>query len=161
MGPFLVPPVWVRPVTARGPADAAKARLDIPEGDHLSLLNVFNKYMESKFSSQSTWSLQMLTLLNQDPDDKNWAWVNFVSARTLAQARNVRAQLKAIMERLGIPLVSSSSEDTRDINIRKALTCSYFMQAAHRGKGGGYVTVKDNPVRITSTSIHPYYTHAR
>lgn len=58
-------------------------------------------------------------------------------------------QLKAIIERLKIPLVSSPDEYTQDINVRKALVGGYFMQVAHRDQGGGYSTVKDNQVCIS------------
>ena len=45
-----VPNVWVRPNNQRSQADAAKARLTVPDGDHLTLLNVYNNYMQSAFS---------------------------------------------------------------------------------------------------------------
>ena len=45
-----VPNVWVRPNNQRSQADAAKAQLTVPDGDHLTLLNVYNNYMQSAFS---------------------------------------------------------------------------------------------------------------
>lgn len=44
----LVPNVWLRPNHQRKEADAAKALLTVPDGDHLTLLNVYNSYMQSK-----------------------------------------------------------------------------------------------------------------
>jgi hypothetical protein len=43
-----VPNIWVRPNNQRREADAAKALLTVPDGDHLTLLNVYNNYEQSK-----------------------------------------------------------------------------------------------------------------
>ena len=43
----LVPNVWIRPPNQRKEADAAKQMLTVPDGDHLTLLNVFNHYQQS------------------------------------------------------------------------------------------------------------------
>jgi pre-mRNA-splicing factor ATP-dependent RNA helicase DHX15/PRP43 len=86
-----------------------------------------------------------------DLHERNWAWNNYVSARSLSQADNVRAQLLRVMERLEIDLVSKAYADqTRHyMNIRKALVCGFFMQVAHKeGEKGSYLTVKDNQVRF-------------
>jgi len=85
-----------------------------------------------------------------DLHDRNWAWNNYISARSLSQADNVRAQLLRVMERLEIDVITKSYKDqTRHFaDIRKALVCGYFMQIAHReGEKGAYLTVKDNQVR--------------
>jgi pre-mRNA-splicing factor ATP-dependent RNA helicase DHX15/PRP43 len=82
-----------------------------------------------------------------------WAWKNYVSARFLAEADKVRAQILQIMERLEVSLVTKSYTDqTRQyMDIRRALLCGYFMQVAHReGQEGSYLTVKDNQVRLNS-----------
>jgi len=128
-----VPNVYVRPNNMRKEADAAKAMLSVPDGDHLSLLNVYNNYM-------------------QNVGDKNWAWANFLSARALAQADNVRTQLQRIMERYDIDLVSTQDERKFYLNIRQALVCGFFMQVAHKeGEKGQYLTVKDNQI----VGLHP------
>ncbi|KAF8922307.1 helicase associated domain-containing protein [Mucidula mucida] len=128
-----VPSVWVRPPSARSQADAAKAFLTVPDGDHLILLNVFNQYMLNKA-------------------DKHWAYNNFLDGRALSQAENVRSQLLRTMERYDVESISLSDERTLFQNIRQVLVCGFFMQIAHRqGEKGSYVTVKDNQV----VSLHP------
>ncbi|KAL5512431.1 PRP43 [Sanghuangporus baumii] len=128
-----VPNVFIRPPNARREADLAKAALTVPDGDHLTLLNVFNSY-------------------KQNMHDKNWAWSNYLSARALAQADNVRTQLERIMERFEIELLSTQDQRKFYENIRKALVCGYFMQVAHKeGEKGSYLTVKDNQV----VALHP------
>ncbi len=89
-----------------------------------------------------------------DLHERNWAWNNYISARSLSQADNVRAQLLRVMERFEISLLTTSYKDpTRHyIDIRRALVCGYFTQIAHKeGEKGSYLTVKDNQV----VSLHP------
>ncbi|KDQ52578.1 hypothetical protein JAAARDRAFT_138414 [Jaapia argillacea MUCL 33604] len=128
-----VPNVWVRPPNQRKESDAAKAMLTVPDGDHLTLLNVYNEYMNNG-------------------QDKNWAWTNYLSARALQQADNVRAQLQRTMERYDIDLVSISDSSKLYVAVRMALVCGFFMQVAHKeGEKGNYLTVKDNQV----VALHP------
>ena len=88
-----------------------------------------------------------LTLYVLDKHDKNWAFVNYVSARALAQAENVRAQLQRTMERFDIDLVSMEDASKLYVQVRIALVCGFFMQVAHKeGEKGNYLTVKDNQV---------------
>ena len=91
----------------------------------------------------------LVTKILSDLRDRNWAWNNYVSARSLTEAANVRAQILRIMERFDIGLVTMSYQDqTRHyMNIQKALVCGYFMQVAHKKGKGSYLTVKDNQVR--------------
>lgn len=44
---LLVPNVWFRPHNQRKEADQAKTLLSVPEGNHLTLLNVYNNYKQS------------------------------------------------------------------------------------------------------------------
>jgi pre-mRNA-splicing factor ATP-dependent RNA helicase DHX15/PRP43 len=82
-----------------------------------------------------------------DLNDRNWAWNNYLSQRALAQADNVRNQIKRVMEKQDIDLVSTSDQRNFYLNVRKALVCGFFMQVAHReGEKGNYLTVKDNQV---------------
>lgn len=91
-----------------------------------------------------------MTLLHCiDLHDKGWAWNNFLAARALAQADNVRAQLQRSMEKFDIDLVSTQDERKLYVNVRMALVCGYFMQVAHKeGEKNQYLTVKDNQVRF-------------
>lgn len=124
-----VPNVFVRPNNARREADMAKAQFTHPDGDHLTMLNVYHAFKSNE-------------------QDKNWTWQNFLSQRALSQADNVRSQLRRSMEKFDLELCSTAWEDKQYwINIRKALTCGFFMQTAHReGEKGAYNTVKDNQV---------------
>ena len=45
---FIVPNVWIRPPNQRKEADAAKQMYTVPDGDHLTMLNVYNHYQQSE-----------------------------------------------------------------------------------------------------------------
>lgn len=125
--------VFMRPKEAAKEADEAKAQFAHIDGDHLTLLNAYHAY-------------------KQNGDDQQWCWNNYINYRNMKSADSVRDQLKRIMERLDLPLVSSdfSSRDYY-INIRKCLVEGMFMHIAHLERSGHYLTVKDNQV----VSIHP------
>ena len=140
-----VPNVWLRPNNHRREADTAKALLTVPDGDHLTLLNVYNNYAQSRYTT--TTRICLLTSRRKDMHDKNWAWTNYLSARALAQAENVRAQLQRTMERYEVEIVSTQDERKLWLAVRQALVCGFFMQVAHKeGEKGNYLTVKDNQV---------------
>jgi hypothetical protein len=83
-----------------------------------------------------------------DKADESWSRNNYLSGRALAEAENIRSQLQRIMERMDIDLVSHQDETKLFLNVRKALVCGFFMQAAHKEHGpGSYLTVKDNQVQ--------------
>ncbi|KAF4346343.1 probable pre-mRNA-splicing factor ATP-dependent RNA helicase DEAH2 [Cannabis sativa] len=128
-----VPNCFVRPREAQQAADEAKAKFGHIDGDHLTLLNVYHAY-------------------KQNNEDQSWCYENFVSARALKSADNVRQQLVRIMARYNLKLCSTdfSSRDYY-INIRKAMLAGYFMQVAHMERTGHYLTVKDNQV----VHLHP------
>jgi pre-mRNA-splicing factor ATP-dependent RNA helicase DHX15/PRP43 len=145
---FAVPNIWIRPKDKRKEADIAKQLLSIPDGDHLTLLNVFDEYQNSTYRSDIFSPLLTKTWL--DLRDPEWAWENYVSAHSLAEAANVRAQVLRIMERLEIDLVTKSYKDQTSHygDIRRALVCGYFTQVALKTDSeGSYLTVKDNQVR--------------
>jgi pre-mRNA-splicing factor ATP-dependent RNA helicase DHX15/PRP43 len=123
-----VPNVFLRPAKQRKEADEAKDRFAHEDGDHITLLNVYNAYKENE-------------------EDNDWCWNNYLNSRSLKSADNVRVQLARIMEKSGIELRSLSPEhpDYYD-SIKKALVSGFFMQVAHKGRSSIYKTVKDEQV---------------
>jgi pre-mRNA-splicing factor ATP-dependent RNA helicase DHX15/PRP43 len=85
--------------------------------------------------------------------DPQWCYEHYLSHRSLLSADNVRAQLKRVMERNDLEMMSTPFEDpTYYTNIRRALTVGFFMQVAKKAQGAKhYVTVKDQQV----VSLHP------
>ncbi|KAG9075422.1 DEAH-box ATP-dependent RNA helicase prp43, partial [Ceratobasidium sp. UAMH 11750] len=127
-----VPNVWLRPDNRRKEADAAKRVFTVPDSDHLTLMNVYNEYVNNK-------------------GDKKWCWNHYLSQSALQQAENVRQRLERSMERFDFDLVSQTDKRKLFTSIRQALVCGLFMQVVHRGAKDRYVIVKDDPV----VSLHP------
>ncbi|KAK9481018.1 P-loop containing nucleoside triphosphate hydrolase protein [Lipomyces japonicus] len=125
-----VPSVFVRPNSARKKADEMKMQFAHPDGDHLTLLNVYHAFKGE------------VAQLNP----VNWCYDHFLSYRSLQSADSVRAQLKRIMERNDLDLVSTPFDDRNYYtNIRRALTSGFFMQVAKKSSSGKhYITAKDN-----------------
>ncbi|KAF1817271.1 pre-mRNA-splicing factor ATP-dependent RNA helicase PRP43 [Eremomyces bilateralis CBS 781.70] len=132
-----VPQIFVRPANARKRADEMKDLFAHPSGDHLTMLNVYHAFRGPQA---------------QD-NPKQWCHDHFLSYRALQQADNIRLQLKRIMEREEIELMSTPFEDKKYYeNIQRALVAGFFMQVAKRdGTGKTYITVKDDQ----SVLLHP------
>ena len=128
-----VPNVFVRPNDRKKEADAMKDTFAHPNGDHLTLLNVYHSFKNEGESTQ-------------------WCRDSFLNFRALKSADNVRLQLYRIMTREGIDMASTNfDEDSKKEyyrNIRRALITGFFMQVAVQEKAGVYLTVKDNQVCI-------------
>lgn len=116
------PNVFYRPKDKQDVADQKKTRFHQSEGDHLTLLNVFNSWKNSGYSS-------------------TWAFENFVQARTLRRAQDIRNQLLSIIDRNGEKTVSCGRNA---VVVQKAITAGFFMHAAKRDPTEGYKTVAEN-----------------
>ncbi|RAQ53856.1 pre-mRNA-splicing factor ATP-dependent RNA helicase PRP43 [Aspergillus flavus] len=133
-----VPQVFVRPASQRKRADEMKNLFAHPDGDHLTLLNVYHA-----FKGQDA---------QENP--KQWCHDHFLSLRSLQSADNVRMQLLRIMEREELEMVSTPFEDKKYYeNIRRALCAGFFMQVAKKEAQGKskYTTIKDNQ----NVLLHP------
>lgn len=133
-----VPQIFVRPVSQRKRADEMKNLFAHPDGDHLTLLNVYHAFKGP----------------DAQENPKQWCHDHFLSLRSLQSADNVRLQLLRIMERSELEMVSTPFEDKRYYeNIRRALCAGFFMQVAKKESQGKsmYLTVKDNQTVL----LHP------
>jgi ATP-dependent RNA helicase DHX8/PRP22 len=72
--------VFYRPKDKQSQADSKKAKFHQPEGDHLTLLAVYNAWKNSNFSNP-------------------WCHENFIQSRAMRGVRDVRKQLLGIMDR--------------------------------------------------------------
>jgi len=121
--------VFYRPKEKQAVADQKKAKFNQPEGDHLTLLAVFNSWRNNKFSSA-------------------WCYENFVQQRTLKRSQDVRKQLLGIMDRHKLDVVSCGKSTTR---VQKAICSGFFRNAAKKDPQEGYRTLVDAQM----VSIHP------
>ncbi|PRW58375.1 putative pre-mRNA-splicing factor ATP-dependent RNA helicase [Chlorella sorokiniana] len=123
--------IFYRPKEKQAQADQKKAKFHQPEGDHLTLLAVYEGWKNSKFSNP-------------------WCYENFVQARSLRRAQDVRKQLVAIMDRYKLDLVSAGRNYQK---IQKAICSGFFFHAARKDAQEGYKTVVEGqPVFIHPSS---------
>ncbi|CAA7264810.1 unnamed protein product [Cyclocybe aegerita] len=121
--------VFYRPKEKQGQADSKKAKFHQPEGDHLTLLTVYNGWKAANFSNP-------------------WCYENFIQARSMRRAQDVRKQLLGIMDRYKHDILSAG----RDYNVvRKAICSGFFRNAAKKDPQEGYKTL----VEGTPVYIHP------
>mmetsp|Transcript_18076 Transcript_18076/g.72323 ORF Transcript_18076/g.72323 Transcript_18076/m.72323 type:complete len:330 (-) Transcript_18076:425-1414(-) len=121
--------IFYRPKDKGVIADAARAAFARGGGgDHIALLNCYNQWRDSGFSTQ-------------------WCYENFVQARSIKQARDVRDQLEGLMDRVEVEKASNLEGDA----ICKAIASGFFYNATRLEKGGTYRTLK-NPHTV---HIHP------
>lgn len=112
-------------------AENAHKALYQPSGDHMTLLHIWNQWVEYNFSKQ-------------------YCIENFLQYKSLQKARLTRDQLVNLMDRVECPLVSTP--DPSDSNpILKSLTAGFFPNIARLEKGGDYKTIKNHQ----SVHIHP------
>lgn len=121
--------VFYRPKDKQALADQKKAKFNQPEGDHLTLLAVYNSWKNNKFSNA-------------------WCYENFVQIRTLKRAQDVRKQLLGIMDRHKLDVVSAEKNTVR---VQKAVCSGFFRNAAKKDPQEGYRTLVDSQV----VYIHP------
>ncbi|CEI93325.1 Putative RNA helicase [Rhizopus microsporus] len=77
-----------RPKDKKILADTAHQNLVKPGGDHLTLLNIWNQWVETDYSVQ-------------------WCYENFIQVKTMERVRNVRDQLVQLLDRVEVKLVSN------------------------------------------------------
>lgn len=121
--------VFYRPKDKQTLADKMRSKFYQPEGDHLTLLTVYE-----------IWKA------NQKSD--HWCHDNFIHARAMKRAHDVRKQLLTIMERYKLPILMGKGDFSR---IRKAICAGFFAHAARRDPKEGYKTL----VEGQSVFIHP------
>jgi len=102
--------IFYRPKEKQNVADQKKAKFHQPEGDHITILTVYNGWKNAKFSNA-------------------WCFENFVQARSLKRAQDVRKQLLGIMDRYKFDVVSSGKNYAR---VCKAIVSGFFGHAAKK-----------------------------
>ncbi|KAJ3191994.1 hypothetical protein HK101_007192 [Irineochytrium annulatum] len=124
--------IFYKPKSEAIQAEQARRNFFRPGGDHLSLLAVWNQWLETNYSQA-------------------WCRENYIQHRTMNRARDVRDQLVGLMERTEVQLIANP-DPGNTIPIRKAITSGFFYNTGRLQKSGdSYRTVKHNE----SVMIHP------
>ncbi|KAI8799552.1 P-loop containing nucleoside triphosphate hydrolase protein [Cladochytrium replicatum] len=121
--------VFYRPKEKQSEADQKKAKFHQPEGDHLTLLTVYNAWKASNFNNA-------------------WCYENYIQARNMRRAQDVRKQLMGIMDRYKQDVVSCGRNFGKVV---RAIAGGYFRHAAKKDPQEGYKTL----VEGTPVYIHP------
>lgn len=130
------PPCFITPPDNKEEAAATHRRLLLhPEGDHMTLINVYNAYL-------------------QHNEDEVWCRTNFLNASALRLAVLIRAELLEVMQRIELP-VSPPAFGCQDnsTNIKRALISGFFLKVAHDVDGSGnYLLLTHRHV----AHLHPF-----
>jgi ATP-dependent RNA helicase DHX8/PRP22 len=158
--------VFYRPKEKQQQADAKKNKFHQVEGDHLTLLAVYQAWKANNYSQP--WYESFLSIIPRSislpismrspcllPCLLSFGWLtlcrcyeNFIQARSMRRAQDIRKQLLAIMDRYKLDVVSCG----RNFNqIRKAIVSGYFRHAAKKDPQEGYKTLVDQQC----VYIHP------
>ena len=121
--------IWYRPKEKQSQADSKRNRFVQAEGDHVTLLAVYQAWERNKFSNP-------------------WCFENFIQARSMRKAQDVRKQLLTIMDRYNFDVVSAGRNF---VNVRKAIVSGYFFHVAKRDPQEGYKTMDEGQI----VYIHP------
>jgi ATP-dependent RNA helicase DHX8/PRP22 len=120
---------FYRPKDKQSAADMRKAKFHQNEGDHLTFLNVWRGWEASKFSNP-------------------WCFENFIQARAMKRAQDVRKQLLTTMDRYRLDIISAGNNFKK---VQMAITAGFFTNAAKKDPQEGYRTLVDNNI----VYIHP------
>ncbi|KAI6197168.1 hypothetical protein M3Y94_01192300 [Aphelenchoides besseyi] len=121
--------LFYRPKEKQELADEKKSKFHQPEGDHCTLLAVYNSWKHHNFSP-------------------SWCFDNFLQMRTLKRSQDIRKQLLSIMDRHRLDILSCGRDVQR---VQKAICSGFFRNAAKRDPQEGYRTCVDGQ----TVYIHP------
>jgi len=114
-----LPNVFYRPKDKMDQADQKRKRFFDPHGDHLMYLNVYRAWERSRYSKQ-------------------WCQENFVQARSMSRAKEVRTQLEQTFARYKWPIKSCGAHTDK---VRQALCSGLFRNVARKDPQEGYKTL--------------------
>lgn len=122
--------VWFHHEGEKKASDTSRRKFAAEEGDHLTLLNVYQAYV------------------TKARKDSNWCRDNYLNNKSMVRAVSIRSQLKRYLERFGIKVDESLAVGKKEVNelnkgeqIRKCLTTGYFAHAARMQPDGTFKTV--------------------
>ncbi|OMJ12464.1 ATP-dependent RNA helicase dhx8 [Smittium culicis] len=122
--------IFYRPKEKQALADSKKAKFHQVEGDHLTLLAVYNSWKASQFSN-------------------SWCFENFIQNRSMRRAADIRKQILGIMDRYKQDIISCGQKNFTPVC--RALCAGFFRHAAKKDPTEGYKTL----VEGTPVYIHP------
>ena len=129
--------VWFSHEGEKKATESARRRFAVEEGDHLTLLNVYQAFV------------------TKGKKDTKWCRDNYLNHKSMVRAVSVRSQLKRYLERFGINVDESLSANAMGVSvggpdkaeqIRRCLTTGFFSHAARMQPDGSFQTVNGGEV---------------
>ncbi|XP_040588736.1 probable ATP-dependent RNA helicase DHX35 isoform X2 [Mesocricetus auratus] len=121
--------VFVFPSNQKSQATRVHRKFAVEEGDHLTMLNVYEAFIKHNKSSQ-------------------WCQEHFLNYKGLVRAATVREQLKKLLAKFQIPKMSSEGDPDP---VLKCIVSGFFANAARFHSSGAYRTIRDDH----ELHIHP------
>lgn len=126
-----VPAIFYRPKGREEESDTKREKFNVPESDHMTFLNVYNQWKTNGYSN-------------------TWCNNHFIHPKAMRKVREVRSQLKEIMDQQKMKLISAGND--WDV-IRKCICAAYFHHAARLKGIGEYVNIRTGmPCHLHPTS---------
>ncbi|KAL7623981.1 hypothetical protein AAE478_005538 [Parahypoxylon ruwenzoriense] len=127
--------IWVQREGEKRQMESARRKFAAEEGDHLTLLNVYQ------------------TFITKGKKESRFCHENHLNFKAMIRAVSIRAQLKRYLERFGIAVDESlrTSASSRGEQIRRCLTTGYFAHAARMQPDGSFRNVEGG----TTLYAHP------
>lgn len=122
-----VPAIFYRPKGREEDSDAAREKFQVVESDHLTLLNAYHQWKRNRCVYYYYLCVYLCLILVIYSYSATWSTDHFIHIKAMRKVREVRTQLKEIMDQQKMDLVSCGNE--WDI-VRKCICSSYFHQAA-------------------------------
>ena len=123
-------PVWISHDGGKKQQESARRKFAVEEGDHLTLLNVYQSFV------------------TKGKKESKWCHDHFLNFKSLTKAISIRNQLRKHLERLidvsddrsGAPVVSAPAVEKGE-KLRRCLTTGFFAHAAKMLPDGSFQTV--------------------
>uniref|UniRef100_A0A8C1LUQ9 DEAH (Asp-Glu-Ala-His) box polypeptide 32a n=1 Tax=Cyprinus carpio TaxID=7962 RepID=A0A8C1LUQ9_CYPCA len=143
---FMEPPVGMVTEVMR-----CHMKLQHPEGDHFTLINIYNTFKRSQKEPCEHFS------------QEQWCEEYFLCCDALQTADAIRAQLTDILKRIELPVSEAAfGTKTNALNIKRALLAGYFMQIARDvdGSGNYFMLLNKHVAQVHRLSAYGAKAHA-
>lgn len=135
--------VWVQHEGDKKTIETSRWKFAVDEGDHMTLLNVYQAFVSKGKKGSS------------------WCRTHMLNYKSLTKAVSVRNQLKRYIERFGISVDESlTAKDVlrvggpdRAEQIRRCLTSGYFVHAARMQPDGTFQTINGTVLHAHPSSL--------
>ncbi|KAK9944513.1 hypothetical protein M0R45_010077 [Rubus argutus] len=127
-------------------ARTARKRFENPEGDHLTLINVY------RASDQFLENRSGLSRENHEEKFQKWCKKYFIDSCSLRRAREIHSQIHEGVEQMGLSFASCGDNM---FQFRRCLAASFFLKVALKQSDGQYRFLTYDPANELVVQIHP------